>query len=181
MRRDMIARKDFTQQRAQKPGFGRFWMTTYLRGAFLWVLIVTFRRAAAGTPKCGAAQPRATYPTYKDAPNPQIRPRKPIPVQIMLAVSGLFALLILIAVLAPETPQKNTAPSSEQTDQPRAIAELQRDNEQLEQNQPSEAAAPEASTPLESEQIDPAITTPQQAGDATETLRAAALLPRPQD
>jgi hypothetical protein len=28
-------------------------MKNYLRGAFLWVLIVTFRRAAAGTPGSG--------------------------------------------------------------------------------------------------------------------------------
>jgi hypothetical protein len=47
---DTIARKDFTQQTAQNTVFSRFWMKNYLMGAFLWVLIVTFRRAAAGTP-----------------------------------------------------------------------------------------------------------------------------------
>ena len=36
----------------KKAGFGAFWTKNYLRGAFLLVLIVTFRRAAAATPFC---------------------------------------------------------------------------------------------------------------------------------
>ena len=34
------------QQTTQKPGIGGFWTKNYLRGAFLWVLIVTSHRAA---------------------------------------------------------------------------------------------------------------------------------------
>jgi RNA polymerase subunit RPABC4/transcription elongation factor Spt4 len=94
---------------------------------------------AAFCSKCGAAQPRATVsespsPTFV-ANSPQCRSRKPIAVKVILGVSGLFVLLILIADLAPESPQKNaSAPTSpsEQADQPPAISELQRENERLE-------------------------------------------------
>jgi superfamily I DNA/RNA helicase len=53
-----IARNDFTQRIAEKAGVGGFRTKNYLRGAFLWVLIVTFHRAAAGTPNCGHCRAR---------------------------------------------------------------------------------------------------------------------------
>ena len=55
----MIVRKDFQAADSQKRGLCGLWTKKHLRGAFLWVLIVTFHRAAAGTPLCAPGHRRS--------------------------------------------------------------------------------------------------------------------------
>lgn len=103
---------------------------------------------AAFCSKCGAAQPHATVSGQSSGR------RRPLALKLILGLSGLFGLLMLVELLAPQ-PKDNS--SSDQAAPP-AISAVQTADAQLGQDQPAEspqnaAAEPEAAAASIADQI----------------------------